>query len=325
MQETNPTFDHQTVLLHETVASVLGANLADLAKGSVSGVFVDATFGRGGHSRLLLEYLAPDGVLVVFDKDPQAILVAQMLADKDARIKVVHDSFANLSDGLMALGIGQVDGLMADLGVSSPQIDDGSRGFSFMKDGVVDMRMDTTTGLSARQWLTQVDEETLADVLYEYGEERHSRRIARAIKAMPDYNSTLALAQTIKDAHPAWQKGKHPATQSFQAIRIFINNELGDIEAFLNQSLALLKTGGRLAVISFHSLEDRLIKRFLSNHSKGRHEGDERLPIPPQRPKYFGKPTRIAPSPSEIHANPRARSAYLRHAERSAVAFNPKR
>lgn len=170
-----------------------------------------------------------------------------------------------------------------------------------------------------------MDEETLADVLYEYGEERHSRRIARAIKAMPDYNSTLALAQTIKDAHPAWQKGKHPATQSFQAIRIFINNELGDIEAFLNQSLALLKTGGRLAVISFHSLEDRLIKRFLSNHSKGRHEGDERLPIPPQRPKYFGKPTRIAPSPSEIHANPRARSAYLRHAERSAVAFNPKR
>lgn len=313
-------FSHQTVLLHETVACVLGvASLDELDKKSVSGVFVDATFGRGGHSRLLLEYLADDGVLVVFDKDPQAITVAHELAQSDARVKVVHDSFANLTDGLASLGFSQVDGLMADLGVSSPQIDDGSRGFSFMKDGVVDMRMDTTRGLSAGQWLRQVDEETLADVLYEYGEERHSRRIARAIKAMENYDSTLALAEAIKQAHPAWQKGKHPATQSFQAIRIFINNELGDVKDFLAQSLGMLKAGGRLAVISFHSLEDRLIKQFLNNHSKGRHEGDEKLPIPPVRPKYFYKPVRIAPSQAEVGVNPRARSAYLRSAVRTSV------
>lgn len=310
------SFAHETVLLNETVALLLGvANLADLTA-SKTGIYVDATFGRGGHSRLLLNHLSDDSTLIVFDKDPQAIQVAQELAKADERVKVVHDSFAHLQKNLTKLGIQQVDGIMADLGVSSPQLDDGSRGFSFMRDGVVDMRMDTSRGQSVGEWLKTVDETTLADVLYEYGEERHSRRIARAIKSMESYHSTLELAEVIKQAHPAWQKGKHPATQSFQAMRIFINNELGDVKQFLDETLTALKTGGILAVISFHSLEDRIIKQFLNNHSRGRHDGDDKLPLPPARPKYFGKPYRIAPTDDEIKSNPRARSAYLRGAKR---------
>lgn len=307
---------HQPVLLNETVAALLGvANLHSTAQHT--GIFVDATFGRGGHSRLLLNYLDDDARLIVFDKDPQAIAAAYALAQDDKRVIVVHDSFANLTAHLSHFGIDKVNGIMADLGVSSPQLDDGSRGFSFMRDGAVDMRMDSSRGQTVGQWLKTVDEQTLADVLYEYGEERHSRRIAHAIKQMDDYTSTLKLAEVIKQAHPNWQKGKHPATQSFQAMRIFINNELGDIEAFLRQSLEVLATGGRLALISFHSLEDRLIKRFLNNHSRGRYDGDDKLPIAPNRPKYFSKPYRIAPSDDEIAQNPRARSAWLRVASRS--------
>ena len=312
-----PEFIHETVLLTETVASVLGvATLSN--EMNKSGVFVDATFGRGGHSRLLLQYLAEDARLIVFDKDPQAIEVAENLADKDSRVTVVHDSFATLTDSLNQIGITQVDGIMADLGVSSPQLDDGSRGFSFMRDGAIDMRMDTSRGQSVGEWLAEVDETTLADVLFQYGEERHSRRIAKAIKQMPSYTSTLELAEVIKQAHPKWQKGKHPATQSFQAMRIFINNELGDIETFLDQALQMLAVGGRLAVISFHSLEDRIIKQFLQRHSKGQYPEDEHLPIPPMRPKLLSKPERIAPSAAEITVNPRARSAWLRSATRLA-------
>ena len=318
MNFSSAEFTHQTVLLQETVASVLGLTVADLAShdSQKSGIFIDATFGRGGHSRLLLKYLDDASQLIVFDKDPEAIATAQALAATDSRVTVVHDSFAQLQPNLQRLGIEQVDGIMADLGVSSPQLDDGSRGFSFMRDGAVDMRMDTTRGESVADWLTRVDESTLADVLYEYGEERHSRRIARAIKQMPNYDSTLALAETIKQAHPNWQKGKHPATQSFQAMRIFINNELGDIDSFLEQSLAVLKVDGRLAVISFHSLEDRIIKQFLQKHSKGQYPEDANLPMPPKRPKLLSKPERIAPSQTEVKDNPRARSAWLRSATR---------
>lgn len=286
---------------------------------STNAIYIDATFGRGGHSRLLLEKLDDNARLIVFDKDPAAIEAARLLAKADDRVWVIHDSFANMDKQLATLGITQVDGIMADLGVSSPQLDDGNRGFSFNKDGAVDMRMDTTKGQSVGEWLSIVDEATLADVLYRYGEERHSRRIARAIKQMSDYKSTLALAETIKTAHPNWQKGKHPATKSFQAMRIFINNELGDIEAFLTQSIALLKPNAVLAVISFHSLEDRLIKQFFNNHSQGRWAGDDKLPLPPNRAKWFYKPIRIAPSADEIASNPRARSAYLRVATRSGV------
>lgn len=323
-------FAHETVLLVETVAAVLGKknsheliNSRKLTPASQpsSGVYVDATFGRGGHSRLLLEHLAADARLLVFDKDPEAIAVARQLAASDPRVTVIHDSFANLHTQLQALGVTQVNGIMADLGVSSPQLDDGTRGFSFMRDGAVDMRMDTSRGQPVSDWLQAVDEATLADVLYEYGEERHSRRIARAIKQMHSYDSTVALAEVIKQAHPNWQKGKHPATQSFQALRIFINNELGDVDAFLQQCLPVLAERAWLAVISFHSLEDRRIKQFLQRHSKGQYPEDERLPMPPLRPKYFGKPKRIAPAQQEITANPRSRSAWLRVAQRTTVPY----
>lgn len=315
-------FTHETVLLKETVAMLLGVkNLDDVKKGTFDGIYVDATFGRGGHSRLLLEYLSDDACLLVFDKDVEAIAVANELANADARVTVIHDSFASLNEQLETLGIDHVDGIMADLGVSSPQLDDGARGFSFMRDGAVDMRMDTTRGEPVSEWLMRVDADTLADVLYEYGEERHSRKIARAIKSMESYNSTLALAEVIKQAHPAWQKGKHPATQSFQAMRIYINNELGDVDDFLVQSLSALKAGGRLAVISFHSLEDRRIKQFLNNHSRGRWEGDDKLLMPPVRTKYFGKALRVSPSDAEVKVNPRARSAWLRGAERTDAMY----
>ena len=322
------SFVHDAVLLQETVAAVLGVKSLpkqtdDESQNSLkmSGIYVDATFGRGGHSRLLLSQLADDATLIVFDKDPTAISVAQALANTDSRVKVVHDSFAKLTDSLAAMGIKQVDGLMADLGISSPQIDDGSRGFSFMRDGAVDMRMDTSRGQSVAEWLETVDDETLANVLYDFGEERHSRRIARAIKQMDSYDSTLALAEVIKVAHPKWQKGKHPATQSFQAMRIFINNELGDVDEFLAQSIAVLKAGGQLAVISFHSLEDRRIKQFLQRHSKGQYPEDENLPMPPNRPRYFSKPKRVGPSQVETKQNPRARSAWLRMATRSDTDY----
>lgn len=320
-------FSHEAVLLEEAVAAVLGVKSLPKSSSDNSlqarGIYVDATFGRGGHSRLLLSQLADDAKLIVFDKDPTAITVANELAAADSRVQVVHDSFATLTDSLAALGISQVDGLMADLGISSPQIDDGSRGFSFMRDGAVDMRMDTSRGQSVGQWLEQVDDETLANVLYEFGEERHSRRIARAIKQMERYESTLELAEVIKEAHPNWQRGKHPATQSFQAMRIFINNELGDVDSFLQQSLRVLKAGAQLSVISFHSLEDRRIKQFLQRHSKGQYPEDENLPMPPKRPRYFSKPKRIGPSKTEIAQNPRSRSAWLRAATRTDIAYEP--
>ncbi|MGP9689728.1 16S rRNA (cytosine(1402)-N(4))-methyltransferase RsmH [Psychrobacter sp. AOP22-C1-C5] len=325
------SFVHDAVLLPETVAAVLCVKSLPTQKDEskaqnglqLSGIYVDATFGRGGHSRLLLSQLADDAQLIVFDKDPTAISVARDLASKDSRVHVVHDSFATLTTSLAALGITQVDGLMADLGISSPQIDDGSRGFSFMRDGAVDMRMDTSRGQSVAEWLERVDEETLANVLYEFGEERHSRRIARAIKQMDSYESTLELAEVIKVAHPNWQRGKHPATQSFQAMRIFINNELGDVDDFLAQSIAILKAGGQLAVISFHSLEDRRIKQFLQRHSKGQYPEDENLPMPPKRPRYFSKPKRVGPSNAETKQNPRARSAWLRMATRTDTDYLP--
>ncbi len=329
------SFVHDAVLLQETVAAVLGVKAlpkqTDDAEQSsdnqnslqMSGIYVDATFGRGGHSRLLLSQLADDATLIVFDKDPTAISVARELAKTDSRVKVVHDSFATLTDSLAAMGITQVDGLMADLGISSPQIDDGSRGFSFMRDGAVDMRMDTSRGQSVAEWLEKVDDETLANVLYDFGEERHSRRIARAIKQMDSYDSTLALAEVIKVAHPNWQRGKHPATQSFQAMRIFINNELGDVDDFLEQSIPILKAGAQLAVISFHSLEDRRIKQFLQRHSKGQYPEDENLPMPPKRPRYFSKPKRVGPSKAETSQNPRARSAWLRMATRTDTDYLP--
>lgn len=310
------TFVHQTVLLNEAVVSVLGVR---------DGIYVDATFGRGGHTRHLLAQLDAGARVIGFDKDPQAIAAGQVLATEDARFSIVHDSFASILDVMSRMGLaGQVDGVLADLGVSSPQLDDADRGFSFMNDGPLDMRMDVTRGQSAAEWLAGVAEDELARVLFEFGEERHSRRIARAIvrvRAETPITRTKQLADIVAEAHPAWEKHKHPATRSFQAIRIFINNELGDIEQFLRDALRVLKPGGRLAVISFHSLEDRLVKQFFQKEAKG-DDFPPGLPVTVDmlKPKLKIVGKAIDPSAAEVDANPRSRSARLRVAQKIAEA-----
>ncbi|HEX5277720.1 MAG TPA: 16S rRNA (cytosine(1402)-N(4))-methyltransferase RsmH [Fluviicoccus sp.] len=300
-------FVHQTVLLEETVQAVLGA---------ADGVYVDATFGRGGHSRELLSRLGPEAVLIAFDKDPEAVAAGVALAVADPRLVMVHASFADLTVVLARHGLsGKVDGIMADLGVSSPQLDDASRGFSFMHDGPLDMRMNTATGLSAAQWLAATGEQDLADAIYRFGEERFSRRIARAIKQHPEpILTTRQLAEVVAAAHPAWEKHKHPATRTFQAIRIAVNHELDDVARFLPDAMAALKPGGKLAVISFHSLEDRLVKHFFRRLAQG--EADDLPRDFPIRAVEF-RPTakslgKIDPSKAEVARNPRARSAHLR-------------
>lgn len=316
------TFVHQTVLLNEAVVSVLGSQ--DDAHEN-AGLYIDATFGRGGHTRHLLAKLGANARVLGFDKDPQAIAAGAMLAAEDARFAIVHESFADILAVLRARGlVGAVDGVLADLGVSSPQLDDAERGFSFMNDGPLDMRMDSSRGQSAAEWIADVAEDELARVLFEFGEERHSRRIARAIvkaRAEKAITRTKELADIVAAAHPAWEKHKHPATRSFQAIRIAINNELGDIQQFLRDALAVLKPGGRLAVISFHSLEDRMVKQFFQKEAKG-DDFPPGLPITVDmlkpRLKIIGKA--IDPSAAEVEANPRARSARLRVAAKIAEA-----
>ncbi len=304
-------FSHETVLLLEAVDALCVDE----------GVYVDGTFGRGGHSRLLLSRLSEDGRLVVFDKDPQAIAAAEALAKEDSRVTVCHASFAELKPRLASLGlVGQIRGVLLDLGVSSPQLDDASRGFSFRADGPLDMRMDPSQGESAADWLSRVDETTLANVLYQYGDERYSRRIARAIvkaRGEQSLTSTLQLAEIIKQAHPAWERNKHPATRSFQAIRIYINGELSDLETLLNDAVEVLAPGGRLSVITFHSLEDRMVKQFIRTQEKGPDLPPD-LPVQDDRikrtMKKIGKGTK--PSAQEIKVNIRSRSATLRVAEK---------
>lgn len=297
---------HLSVLLDETIDAVLGDRH--------SGVFVDATFGRGGHTRALLARLDADSRVYAFDKDPQAQAEGACLMAEDPRLIMIHDSYAALAAQLLAHGVVQVDGVMADLGVSSPQLDQAERGFSFMSDGPLDMRMDNSKGLTAAQWIDQIDETALANVLYQYGEERYSRRIAKAIKLNAPFERTVQLAEVIKTAHPKWEKHKHPATRSFQAIRIAINGELDDLAAFLPQTLHVLKPTGRLAVISFHSLEDRMVKQFIQQESSG--VSDEDTWLPQTRAKTLKKIARIAPSDQEVAHNSRARSAWLRVAQR---------
>lgn len=309
-------YTHQTVLLDEAVVSILGAP---------DGVYVDATFGRGGHTRHLLGKLGPGARVIGFDKDPAAIAEGERLAAEDARFAIVHDSFAAILPVLEARGLaGRIDGVLADLGVSSPQLDDAERGFSFMNDGPLDMRMDPTRGQSAAAWIAGVGEEELARVLFEYGEERHSRRIARAIvraRAETPITRTRELAEIVAAAHPAWERHKHPATRAFQAIRIAINSELADIERFLRDALAALRPGGRLAVISFHSLEDRLVKQFFQKEARG-DDFPPGLPITVDmlKPRLRLAGKAIEPSAAEVAANPRARSARLRVAEKLAEA-----
>lgn len=277
-----------------------------------SGRYIDGTYGRGGHSRAILAALGPNGRLLALDRDPEAVRDGQELADQDPRFRIVQSPFSRLAKVAAGIDIdAPYDGLLLDLGVSSPQLDQAERGFSFLRDGPLDMRMDPDSGMPASEWLQSVPESELADVLYHYGDERHSRRIARAIclaRQQSPLQTTRQLAEVVAAAHPRWQPGQHPATQSFQAIRIFINQELRELEAVLPAATELLRPGGRLAVICFHSLEDRLMKRFFRGDDQATPHA---LLAQPSLPfKRLGKA--IAADSTERRLNPRARSAHLR-------------
>lgn len=308
------SFRHITVLLDEAVEAL--AVRAD-------GCYMDGTFGRGGHSRLILERLGPDGRLLGFDKDPLAIATGNALAAEDGRFVVVQRSFADLGEEAAARGLlGKVDGLLLDLGVSSPQLDDAERGFSFLNDGPLDMRMNPDAGISAAQFIASASADEIARVFKEYGEERFAKRMARAVverRELKPFERTADLAQVLTDANPAWEKGKNPATRAFQGLRIHVNNELGDLERGLDAALEALAVGGRLVVISFHSLEDRIVKQFMKRQAKGEADNLPRdLPIIPKafepRLKLLGKP--IYAGEAELKANPRSRSAVMRVAEK---------
>jgi 16S rRNA (cytosine1402-N4)-methyltransferase len=283
------------------------------------GTYLDGTFGRGGHARGVLQRLGPGGRLLVMDKDPEAIAVAEQSFGGDARVSIRRASFATLGQWDQAQAL---DGVLLDLGVSSPQLDIAERGFSFGKDGPLDMRMDPDSGQSAAQWLATAEEREIADVLFTYGEERQSRRIARAIvqrRAEQPLTRTAQLAELIASVMPRGKDKIHPATRSFQAIRIHINRELADLEAGLDAALACLKPGGRLAVISFHSLEDRIVKQFINRHAKAP-PANRRLPEAQAfNPSLLAIGGAIRAEDDELAVNPRARSAVLRVAEKLAV------
>lgn len=311
---TDSSYRHITVLLDEAVEGL--AVRAD-------GCYVDGTFGRGGHSRLILHKLGPGGRLLGFDKDPLAIATGEALAAEDGRFVVVQRSFAELSDEAAVRGLaGSISGILLDLGVSSPQLDDPSRGFSFLNDGPLDMRMNPHVGVSAADWIASADEDEIARVMKDYGEERFAKRMARAVvqrRIEQPFTRTADLAKVLTDANPAWEKGKNPATRAFQGIRIHVNNELGDLERGLEAALEALEVGGRLVVISFHSLEDRIVKQFMKRQAKGEADKLPRdLPIIPKafepRLKLIGKP--VFAGDAELKANPRSRSAVMRIAEK---------
>lgn len=325
-------FVHRPVLLEPTVDALVlkqfgkrkvGTTSAGLVASVSDGVFVDGTFGRGGHSRLLLTKLGANARLVVFDKDPQAIEVAEDLARIDSRVTVVHEGFSSMIESLGDLGIEAVDGVMLDIGVSSPQIDDAQRGFSFMRDGPLDMRMDTSRGETAAQWLEVATVDNMQEVISHYGEERFAFQIAKAIaarRAARPFNTTLDLAELVSNTVRTREKGQHPATRTFQALRIYINRELEELEGAIQATLTLLKTGGRMAVISFHSLEDRVVKQFIAAASRPE-AAYARLPL---RESEMPQPVlnalaRVLASEQEIKENPRSRSAVLRVAQRTAT------
>jgi len=302
---------HRTVLLEEAV---------DALAVKPGGVYVDATFGRGGHSRLILQRLNEAGQLIALDRDPAAIEAGRAIADP--RLKLIHAAFSGLQAVLKAEGVERVDGVLLDLGVSSPQLDEAERGFSFRLDAPLDMRMDTSRGQTAAEWLAQASQRQLAEVIKNYGEERFANAVAKAIvaaRAGGAIATTRQLAEIVASAVRTREQGQHPATRSFQAIRIYVNQELEELSLALPQAVAALKPGGRLVVISFHSLEDRIVKRFLRDEARPA-QLPSRLPLraaelPPPRLRLVGKP--VAPSPAEIAANPRARSAVMRVAERT--------
>ena len=301
---------HTTVLLNEAVDSLL--NGADTA----TGTFVDATFGRGGHSRRILERLGPQARLIAFDKDPEAIAEAGRLGD--ARFSIRHEGFRHLAE----LPAGSATGVLMDLGISSPQIDNPARGFSFRFDGPLDMRMDTTRGESVAQWLAGADVQQIAEVIRDYGEERFAVQVAKAIVARREERGPIAgtaeLADVVAGAVKTREPGQSPATRTFQALRIFINAELEELQQALEASLQVLRPGGRLVVISFHSLEDRIVKQFIAQHSKD--EYDRRAPFAAPKAMKLRALGRVRPSEAEVAGNPRARSAIMRVAERTEVA-----
>ncbi|KXU38413.1 ribosomal RNA small subunit methyltransferase H [Ventosimonas gracilis] len=307
-------FEHISVLPDEAVAAL---NVR------ATGCYLDGTFGRGGHSRLILQNLNTEGRLLGFDKDPEAVAVGRELAAQDKRFEIINKSFAELGEVLEARQLnGKLSGILLDLGLSSPQLDDAARGFSFQQDGPLDMRMNPNAGQSAADFLASADEQTIAQVFKDYGEERFARRMARAVverRAERPFTRTLDLAEVLKAANPAWEKGKHPATRAFQGLRIYLNQELADLERGLAAALEALMPGGRLVVISFHSLEDRIVKRFMQSQAKPPKDNRPRhLPIPLKpftaRLAVLGRPRRA--SDDEVARNPRARSAIFRVAEK---------
>ncbi|ADE13668.1 S-adenosyl-methyltransferase MraW [Nitrosococcus halophilus Nc 4] len=306
------TLTHQPVLLREVIQALAIRR---------DGLYVDATFGRGGHAQAILDALSSEGRLLGVDKDPEAIAAGRILAQQDRRFSIVQASIGELARVVAEQGwLKRVNGVLFDLGVSSPQLENAKRGFSFLQDGPLDMRMNPAVGQSAAEWLASATEKEIAAVLKTYGEERFCRRIARAIVQAREINPltrTKQLAEVVAKANPSWEPGRHPATRSFQAIRIFINNELEELRAALEQAVTVLAVKGRLVVISFHSLEDRMVKRFFRQKSRGED-------LPPDLPvmqdhfqaslQVLGK--LIWPTPEEVSRNPRARSARLRVAEK---------
>ena len=302
------SYTHCTVLLNEAVEAL---------HIQPDGHYIDATFGRGGHARLILSRLSPLGRLTVFDKDPQAIEVAQALASSDARVAVRHEGFKALAE----LPAASANGILMDLGVSSPQLDDPTRGFSFRHDGPLDMRMDPTRGVSVAEWLADADITQMAEVIREYGEERFASQIAKAIdrrrQERGPVRTTAELAEIVAGAVKTREPGKDPATRTFQALRIFINAELEELQQALSASLRVLKPGGWLVVISFHSLEDRITKQFMAQHAKAAY--DRRAPFAAPRLTLLEQVRRVMPSQAEVAANPRARSAVMRVACRTSA------
>ncbi len=314
MQPGEGPWQHRTVLLHEAVDALVTRP---------DGVYVDGTYGRGGHSRLILQRLAPAGRLLAIDRDPEAVAHATHGEARvtDPRFHIEHAAFSELPALLAAQGVSRIDGLLLDLGVSSPQIDNPARGFSFRASGPLDMRMDSTRGESAADYLARADERELAAVIRDYGEERFAGAIAKALVARRaegrPVRDTADLQQVVARAVRTREPGQDPATRTFQALRIFVNAELSELERALAVSIECLKPGGRLAVISFHSLEDRIVKTFIASHSRA--GVDRRAPFAPAPALRLSALGRFKPGADEVVANPRARSAILRVAERTAV------
>ncbi len=307
-------WNHATVLLNEAVDALFN-NVTDPSAPEADGTYVDATFGRGGHSRLILSRLSPVGRLIAFDRDPEAVAQANTVADE--RFSIRHEAFSHVAE----LPSASVSGILMDLGVSSPQIDNPVRGFSFRFDGPLDMRMDTTRGESVAQWLETAETNQIAEVIREYGEERFAGPIAKAIVARRQergpISTTTELAQLVADTVKTREPGKDPATRTFQAFRIFINAELEELQQALEACLHILEPGGRLAVISFHSLEDRIVKQFIAKHAKD--EYDRRAPFAAPKVMKLKALDRIKPSKDEVSGNPRSRSAIMRVAQRTAA------